>query len=100
LSLGQKLQVENKHSLTFGVVLVLLGRPESKKVEERPGPQTCHACSLVVRSCSYWQWASDIHCGDAPMSVQIHWGKSGDQQAVWCHFNLSSNALYNMIQVL
>jgi len=40
LSLGQKLQVEKveKHSLTFGVVLLLLGRLESKKVEGRPGP--------------------------------------------------------------
>ena len=60
LSLGQKLQVENKYSLTLGVVLVLLGRPESKKVEGWPGPlhtgsQTYHDCSLDVRSCSYFQ---------------------------------------------
>ena len=38
MSLGQKLQVENEHSLTFGIVLVLLGWPESQKVEGRPGP--------------------------------------------------------------
>ena len=66
MSLGQKVHVENMHSLTFGVVLVLFGRCESMDDEGRPGPlnvgdKDLVCLTFIVYLCTLYRLsASDI----------------------------------------
>ena len=44
MSIGQKLQDENTHTLAFGVDCVLLGRAQSVGLIGRPGDRARHTC--------------------------------------------------------